>query len=291
MRPTVSIVIATYRRDETLRRAISSAVGQTYPLVEVVVVDDNANEAWNNTVRGILSDFPQVRLIVNGENKGSAETRNIGIRASSGEYVTFLDDDDVYLPDKLEKQLEAMLHENADYCITDLYLYNESGKLTDRRIRSYIKSYETADLIRYHLMYHMTGTDSMMFRKSYLLSIGGFPPIDLGDEFYLMCRAIEAAGRFAYSSGCSIKAYVHSGENGLSSGQNKIKCENDLFEYKRSFFGKIGRRSVRYIRMRHYASLAFAYLRLKKYLAFVLNGLKAVLCSPIGALKLLGARH
>ena len=184
-----------------------------------------------------------------------------------------------------------MLREQADFSITDLYLYNDAGKLTDRRIRSYIQSYKTDDLIRYHLMYHMTGTDSLMFRREYLLGIGGFPHIDLGDEFYLMMRAIEAHGRLAYVQDCSIMAYVHGGENGLSSGQNKIKCENDLFEYKRKFFCKIGRKAVRYIKMRHYASLAFAYLRINKPIAFALNGLNAFLCSPIDAIKLLGARH
>ena len=113
-----------------------------------------------------------------------------------------------------------------DYSITDLTLYNESDKEIDRRIRSYIKQTDPKALKNYHLKYHMTGTDTMMFRKEYLIQIGAFAPINVGDEFYLMERAIVGGGRFGYFSGCEIKAYIHTGTDGLSSGDGKIKGEN-----------------------------------------------------------------
>lgn len=113
---------------------------------------------------------------MNDFNKGSAETRNIGINAANGEYITFLDDDDVYLPDKIKKQVEFMEVGEYDYSITDLILYNENDKEIDKRIRSYIKDMSSLSLMTYHLKYHMTGTDTMMFRKEYLTEIGGFAP-------------------------------------------------------------------------------------------------------------------
>lgn len=289
----VSVVVATYRRDEDLKKALKSLAIQNYSNMEIVLVDDNGNAEWNAKVAATVDAFrkthPEILLnyIINNPNQGSAKTRNIGIDAAKGEYITFLDDDDIYLADKVQKQAEFMVSGGYDYSITDLILYNEDDKEIDRRIRSYIKDTSVSSLRMYHLKYHMTGTDTMMFKKEYLTKIGGFAPIDVGDEFYLMQRAIEGGGKFGYLSGCEIKAYVHTGEGGLSSGEGKIKGENALFEYKKTFFDQLDFATKRYIRMRHYAVLAFAYYRMKCYIGFIKHGFVAFLTSPLNCFKML----
>lgn len=287
MKQPVSVIVATYRRDMSLRRAIESLQAQTYDDLEILVVDDNADPEWNETVSEIVSAFSNVRYLRNPENQGSAETRNIGIREAKGSYITFLDDDDIYLPEKVECQVNAMRECDADFSLTDLSLYSEEDQLTDRRIRDYLRSYDKENLLKYHLMYHMTGTDTMMFRRDYLLKIGGFPGIDVGDEFYLMCRAIEGGGRFVYVPACHVKAYVHTGETGLSSGRGKIDGENALYAYKKNKFAGLDGKTRRYIRMRHYAVLAFAHLKLGKKGGFLLNGIRSFLCAPCSCVKLL----
>jgi glycosyltransferase involved in cell wall biosynthesis len=283
----VSVIIATYRRVETLRKAIESVLLQTYSDVELIVVNDNADAGWNETVVGIVSQYPTACYICNEVNQGSAETRNIGIRVSHGEYISFLDDDDIYLPERIEHQVKQMEAHSADYSITDLYLYNESGKLIDKRIRSYIKKTDSSSLLKDHLMHHITGTDSMMFRREYLLKIGGFPPTDIGDEYYLMKEAIEGNGKFIYVPGCFVKAYVHTSNGGLSSGKSKIDGENNLYEFKKMLFDKIDERSRRYVKMRHYAVLAFAELRRKKYGAFIKHASRSFFFAPISCIRLL----
>lgn len=283
---TVSVVVATYRRDESLRAALLSLTEQTYADVEIVLVDDNADAEWNEKVQTILNDFPTVVYIRNESNRGSAETRNIGIRAASGEYVTFLDDDDVYLPHKIEKQVELMCEKKADYSITDLFLYNERDQLEDRRVRDYIRETDTASLLKYHLLHHITGTDTLMFRKEYLECIGGFDPIDVGDEYYLMYKAIQAGGSFCYLEDCDVKAYIHTGEGGLSSGDGKIQGENALYEFKKAHYAELGAKDRRYIRMRHYAVLAFAYLRRRAYGAFLRNAICSFASSPLQCVSL-----
>ena len=290
----VSVIVATYKREKELENALKSLAQQTYPHMEIVLVDDNGNDEWNIKVSKIVDSFrnayPNIALkcLVNNPNQGSAKARNIGINAANGYYITFLDDDDIYLPDKVRQQVEFMDAEECDYSITDLNLYNEDGKVIDRRIRSYIKDVSISALKVYHLKYHMTGTDTMMFKKEYLMQIGGFAPIDVGDEFYLIQRAIEGGGKFGYLPGCEIKAYVHTGEDGgVSSGTGKIKGENQLYDYKKQFFGELKPKTVRYIKARHYAVLAFAELRRKKYGAFGKNACKAVLFSPGACLDIL----
>ena len=294
--PKVSVIVATFQRDVTLYKALSSLLEQTYSNVEIIVVDDNAISSWNNKVDKIIgkinneSAHPIIH-IKNDENKGSAETRNIGINASSGEYITFLDDDDIYLPKKIQHQVSHMIKEKSDYSITDLELYDENGKFIEKRRRSYIIKTGKEDLLVYHMMHHMTGTDTMMFKKDYLLQIGGFPPIDLGDEFYLMQNAIEAGGEFSYFSGCDVKAYVHTETNGLSSGQKKIQGENKLYEYKKKYFNKLSSNEKRYINMRHYAVLAFAFFRMKKQHLFIVYAVRSFLAAPIDCMNLVIKRR
>lgn len=292
----VSVVVATYRRENDLGSALESLAAQTYPDVEIVLVDDNSDPEWNGKVSGIVNTFranhPAMPLtyIINSGNQGSAEARNTGISVAKGTYITFLDDDDVYLPEKIKKQVEFMESGGCDYSITDLILYSENGKEVDRRIRAYISDTSVPALRRDHLKYHMTGTDTMMFRADYLNAIGGFAPIDVGDEFYLMQRAIEGGGTFGYLPGCDVKAYVHTGEGGLSSGDRKIAGENALFAYKKTFFPKLTKKDIRYIKMRHYAVIAYAELRRKAFPRFVSNAMKAFLVSPLQFLSMIMER-
>lgn len=291
--PLVSVVVATYRRDDALNRALDSLAHQTYKNFEIIIVDDNGDTYWNQKVDGIVNAFRQsnpevsIRLIVNNPNQGSAQTRNIGIYASNGDYITFLDDDDIYFPDKIEKQILHMLQVDADYSLMDMDLYYDDESFCGRRTRLYIKDMDKNAMIRYHLMYHMTGTDTMMFKKEYLLQIGAFDPIDVGDEFYLMLKAIEANGKFDYLNEVHVKAYVHRGEGGLSSGQGKIDGENRLFAFKERYFDRISASDVRFIKTRHYAVLAFAELRRKKFFGFLFNAAMAFFVAPIHCLKLL----
>lgn len=290
--PLVSVIVASHRRNISLRTALESLAKQSYPNIEVVLVDDNAHAQWNRTVAELAGEARSwfhhgLILVVNGENLGSAQARNVGVQRASGAYITFLDDDDVYLPDKIKQQLTAMLKNVADFSITDLKLYNGRDVLIEHRVRSYITQTDPDSLLRAHLLYHMTGTDTLMFRAEYLRAIGGFPPIDVGDEFYLMMKAICGGGRFCYVPGCEVKAYIHTGEDGLSSGEGKIRGENALYQYKQSFFDRLTPREFRYVRMRHYAVLAFAQLRRKRYGACLLNGICGFCAAPAACIRLL----
>lgn len=292
MNPKVSVIVATYRRTDYFKRALDSLFSQTYENIEVIVVDDNDDSEYNDTVKNIvdeaISKYPQanIKLIVNHPNLGSAKARNAGISDATGEYVTFLDDDDIYGPSKIENQVRHMTVKNSDYSITDLELYDTSDNLVERRTRTYIMDYSKDSLLKYHFMYHMTGTDTMMFKKEYLNEIGMFDAIDVGDEFYLMKKAIVGGGKFSYLNHCDVKAYVHTSDGGLSSGITKINGENQLYEFKRKYFENLDNKSVRYIKMRHHAVLAFAYLRMKKIPDFFCESVKSFLSSPLASLRL-----
>lgn len=293
MQPLISVIVATFKHDKMLLRALNSLKEQTFKNFEIIVVDDNGNTEQNTSVKAIVSQFkdenPEIKLtlIVNQNNLGSAKTRNIGIDASNGEYITFLDDDDVYLPENLEKQIENMLSTQADYGLTDIKIYNENEKLCDNRERNYIKSTKKDDLICYHLKHHLSGTGTLIFKKEYIEKIGKFGDIDFGDEFFLMLKAIENDGKFTYLPGCYVKAYMHYGETGLSNGESKINGENVVYNFKKKYFERLSKADVKYIKTRHFAVLAFAQLRRKNIFKAFTNAIRAFFTSPLDCLRLL----
>ncbi len=289
----ISVIVPTFRRDWELRRALLSLVIQNFSDFEIIVIDDNRENTWRNKVteiiREIRRDYPQLALqhVQNPKSMGSALSRNIGADAANGRYLTFLDDDDEYLPEKLARQYAFMEQNCLDYSITDLYLYYENGKLSERRTRTYLRKAKPEHLLECHFKYHMTGTDTIMMKRSYFEKIGGFPPVDLGDEFFLMERAIEQNGAFGYLEGCDVKAYVHTGQaGGLSSGEGKISGEKRLYAYKKKYFSKLSAKSIRYIKMRHYAVLSFAGLRMHNYGYFFGYGIMSAVSAPVQCLGL-----
>jgi glycosyltransferase involved in cell wall biosynthesis len=101
----VSVVIPTHNRRDRLLKAIASVKRQTWPHVEIVVVDDGSNDGTFARLKDMAACDSALRVIRNETSQGGAGARNQGIAAASGRWIAFLDDDDLWLPAKLEKQL------------------------------------------------------------------------------------------------------------------------------------------------------------------------------------------
>jgi glycosyltransferase involved in cell wall biosynthesis len=112
--PLVSVVIPTYNRTRLLPRAIRSILRQTYSNIEIVVVDDGSSEDVASVVRRFRDD--RVRYVRHAVNKGLPAARNTGIREARGEVIAFLDDDDEWRADKLEKQVGLIGTHDAVAC-------------------------------------------------------------------------------------------------------------------------------------------------------------------------------
>lgn len=123
MKEKVSVVITTYKRKfEVLSRAIISVLNQTYPNVEIIVVNDNRIEDkfYDEIEKNIKIFEDQIKYISYPDNKGACIARNLGALEAQGKYIAFLDDDDKFLPDKIEKQANFLQKLSADF-VTCLY--------------------------------------------------------------------------------------------------------------------------------------------------------------------------
>ncbi|MEM8828125.1 MAG: glycosyltransferase family 2 protein [Cyanobacteria bacterium P01_G01_bin.19] len=106
--PLVSVVIPTYNRADLILRAINSVCSQTYQNWEIIVVDDCSEDNTSAIVKEKIMNNSRLRYYCHSDNLGGSAARNTGIEQARGEYVAFLDSDDVWLPQKLELQLKAI---------------------------------------------------------------------------------------------------------------------------------------------------------------------------------------
>lgn len=114
----VTVIIPTYKRADLVPRAIASVLAQTYRDFEILVVDDCSPDNTRAVVHAITD--PRVRYVRHERNLGLPAGRNTGIRAANGEYIAFLDDDDEWKPNKLERQLAVMQDYDAVLCATQV---------------------------------------------------------------------------------------------------------------------------------------------------------------------------
>ena len=121
-KPLVSVVIPTYGRAAFLERCIESVIKQSYKNIEIIVVDDNdpSSDSREDTEKVVKKYLSNSRFIYlqHEKNKNGSAARNTGWKKSEGKYITFLDDDDVILPEKIRKQVECMesLNESWGAC-------------------------------------------------------------------------------------------------------------------------------------------------------------------------------
>jgi glycosyltransferase involved in cell wall biosynthesis len=128
MNPTVSVVIPTYNRADKVRRGIDSVLGQSFTDLEIIVVDDGSSDETEQTLRNAFGD--RVRYYFQ-TNQGASVARNKGIEEAKGEWIAFLDSDDLWEKDKLEWQFKALERfVNCAACYTDVRFFNHSEPRT-----------------------------------------------------------------------------------------------------------------------------------------------------------------
>lgn len=179
-KPLISVVIPTYNRPELLKMAIKTVLDQTYKNLEILVIDDASNV--NN--QKIIDYFDDSRIIFfkNKTRKGGGYSRNVGIKNANGRFIAFLDDDDEWMPKKLEEQLKAFDDSNVSL-VTCYSLDKRFGK---ERVSKPPENIDYSYLLK---SFNLSSTSSYIVRKEVLDKIGYFD-VDLpsAQEYDLALR-------------------------------------------------------------------------------------------------------
>ncbi len=130
--PLVSVIIPAFNSTGYIDKAIQSVLNQQVPL-EILIIDDHSSDQLEDTLKQ-YEDLPEIRYYRNSHNMGPAASRNQGVSLARGKYVAFLDADDWWTDDKLEKQLARLKETGAVLCCTARELVSHSGRPTDKVI-------------------------------------------------------------------------------------------------------------------------------------------------------------
>jgi len=126
--PLVSVIIPAYNCEKYIGDSVRSALNQTVTDLEVIVIDDVSSDETPAILSSLAAQDDRVHIFRNEERLGAADTRNRGFALAQGRYIALLDGDDLWLPDKLEKQLDLMKQTDCDICYTTYSLINENGQ-------------------------------------------------------------------------------------------------------------------------------------------------------------------
>jgi glycosyltransferase involved in cell wall biosynthesis len=204
---TVSVIMPTRDRSRFLERAISCVLAQTFTYLEFVIVDDASTDDTESKVRS-FSD-PRIKYIRLDRPRGASAARNTGIKNSSGDYIAFIDDDDEWMPEKLEKQMHKLLSSSPGtglvYCGLEII---RGGKVIRR-----IYPREKGDLRKRLLLGSLVGgTGTALVKKECFDAVGIFDEDLKSCQDWDMWKRISEKYEFEHVPEILERMYLHEGQ-------------------------------------------------------------------------------
>ncbi len=232
MNKLISVIIPTYGGGQYLIRCVDSVLAQTYQNIEVIVVDDNGigtqNQLLTQGKMRYYENDKRVKYVCHEVNKNGAAARNTGFLYSSGEFIALLDDDDIYLPEKIEKQVADINALDDSYAL--VYCNREAfqnGK--SMGVRSEPKS----GYLFYEVMMHdvVIGSSSLLIRRKVWKEIGGF------DETFRRHQDYEFTARIAHKYKVYGENFI--GFNRYLLNRNSPQSIDIAYTYRKHFIEKM----------------------------------------------------
>ena len=225
----VTVIITTYGIPDKLPRAIESVLAQSYKYVELIVVDDNGNDSvFQKQTEQVMRKYKgKVHYIQHEKNKNGSAARNTGINHSNGAYISFLDNDDVILPDRIKKCV-AYLEAYPDYeCIFTGVLVYTNGHFIDC-----VRNIDTKNLLEGILM----GTDSIGTGSNLFFTKQVVDTVGLFDERFTRFQDLEYIVRVLNQfDACSINDILIIKEGGGHNIPSYAKMKKNVEMYLEKF--------------------------------------------------------
>ena len=225
---TVSAIITTHNRKELLKKAIDSVLSQTYLDIECIVVDDAGTDNTKEYIDDyIISD--KVNYIYITESMGGNHARNVGILASHGDYIAFLDDDDEWLPNKIEKQVAAMNDPEVGFVYCGAIREKNFDPETRYSLPLDNKRCLDGDISKEVLIRIIATTSTIMIKHSVLNEVGFFDEqLKFWQEYELSIRALQTCKSKCIRENLILYRILETDKNRLS---NRIAGWEEAVKY------------------------------------------------------------
>ncbi|MDX1542716.1 MAG: glycosyltransferase family 2 protein [Christiangramia sp.] len=184
----VSVIMPAYNSEAFISEAIRSVIDQTYPNWELFVIDDASSDSTLKIIQDYSGKDNRIHILKNSSNKGTHQTRNKGIEAATGDFIAFLDADDQWKPEKLQKQLEIISREDIAACFSSYDLISENGRPLNKKVEALpVLTYEK--LLKANYVGNLTGIYNVkVLGKIYC------PEIRKRQDWALWLKVIEEGG-------------------------------------------------------------------------------------------------
>ncbi len=188
MTPSVSVIIPTYNRRAYVQEAIESVLAQTYTDYEIIVIDDGSTDGTAEALREQYGDRIRYEW---QENQGVSAARNHGIELACGKYIAFLDSDDLWCPEKLEKQIAYLeRHPSTGMVFSEAWVIDSKGTLVSTSKLNEAISAESLSLESLCYENHINVPSSVVVDKGIIETAGGFDhSMSQGEDYDLFLRA------------------------------------------------------------------------------------------------------
>ncbi|MCL2853636.1 MAG: glycosyltransferase [Defluviitaleaceae bacterium] len=188
--PTVSVIMPAFNAEATIAEGLDSVLAQTFEDWELIVVDDASTDNTAEAARSYAAKDSRVKLLASETNQGVAAARNQGIQAAGGEYLAFLDSDDLWRKEKLEKQVRLMEEQGAVISFTGTAYMNSAGKMSKYVLRA-VENFGYDDLLRRNIM----SCSSVMVRRDSMVPFPqGYMHEDMAAWLLILKRCGQAYG-------------------------------------------------------------------------------------------------
>ena len=235
----ISVIIPTHNRSETLVRAVNSVVNQTRAVDEIIVVSDGSTDNTAEVMQAFCEKDSRIQFIEYHPGVNGNHARNVGIEKANGEYIAFLDDDDEWLPFKIEKSM-AVFENNPHAGL----VYSGMSQIYDDIGFSYnTKPSQKGDLSKRIFVYNdIGGPGNTMLRKDVLIKAGLFDEkLQAQQDYDLWIRALECTEADFVRESC-VKIYNSYVSNQISSNVNKyIKSKEAILKKYKDRIDKFDR--------------------------------------------------
>lgn len=273
---TVSVIIPTYNYGRFIGEAIESVLAQACPIAEIIVVDDGSSDGTAETVR----QFGDQVKYFKQQNAGVCAARNKGVEISTGELIAFLDADDTWLPEKVEKQV-AKFEEDTDIGLVHCGMREFDGE-TGETIRMHLEGKEgwvANKLVLFEDAIVYVNGSMWMVRRDVFNDVGGFDTRLKNGEDWEFCLRVA----MKYKVGFVAEPLVNYRNHGVGATKNIAEMERStaiawakVFDTKDAGLLKVRRRSYGNL----HKALAGSYLQSGQYSGFVRNLIKSLWFNP-----------
>lgn len=221
----VSVIIPTYNRSELLKKAIKSLENQSHQNFEIIIIDDFSTDDTAEVVNEMKDD--RIIYLKHESNKGGSEARNTGIQRATGSFIGFLDSDDQWLPDKLEKQLKQFERQpDVGVVYTGVQVVNENNQPT----RKIVPKYSGEILPKLFESNCIDTTSSVLVKKEILDQVQGFDAsLPSCQDWDLYIRLAQVT-KFDFVKESMVLFYHHSGERITTNKTSVLNGHLSIFE-------------------------------------------------------------